>query len=95
MLFMYNFTDVVPVKNYIMLNQSLIIGCCYNFHCSQFCIYIFYFVMLVVKCLFFSHPLESFIARLYSYNFYFMQYGMPALPNYETQKHLFSKTLLL
>ena len=55
MLFMYNFTDVVPVKNYIMLNQSLIIGCCFNSYCSQFCIYIFYFVMLVVKY-FFSSP---------------------------------------
>ena len=29
--YMYNFADVVPVKNYIMLNQSLIIGCCCNF----------------------------------------------------------------
>ena len=42
---MYNFADVVPVENYIMLNQSLSIGCCYNFYYSQFCIYVFYFVL--------------------------------------------------
>ena len=94
MLFMYNFTDVVPVKNYIMLNQSLIIGCCYKTLIAVSFVFIYFILLcLVVKC--FSHPLESFITRLYSYNFYFMQYGMPALPNHETQKHLFLKTLLL
>lgn len=56
---MYNFADVVPVKNYIMLNQSLSIGCCYNFSLqSVLYLYILFCYVLVVKMIVFLLPLS-------------------------------------